>query len=67
MKEFIEDLNFNRVSCCDWCNKKTKTSICHYGTTNYNHLICKECSKKINDYEKRIGSVIWFNPEKIKD
>ena len=67
MKKFIEDLNFDRVTNCDWCNKKTKISICHYGTTDFNRLICKECAKKINDYEKKLNFTIWFNPEKLKD
>ena len=67
MKKFVEDVKFDRVAACDWCNKKTQVAVCHYGTTNYNRLICKECAKRINAHEKTFGCGAWFNPEKLKD
>ena len=64
---YQEDLKFDRTTECDWCGENKKVSICHYGTTHYNRLICKECAKKVNNWEKNFSDVVYFNAEKLKE
>ena len=66
-KDYQEDLNFDRKTECDWCGENKIVSICHYGTTHYNRLICKDCAKKINQYQKNFGYGPYFNEEKLKE
>ena len=47
---YYEDLNFDRKAKCDWCGEKKTVSICHYGTTHYNRLVCPTCAKNIKKY-----------------
>ena len=67
MNKYQEDLNFDRTTECDWCDEVKKVSICHYGTTHYNRLICKECAKKVNNWEKNFSDVVYFNEEKLRE
>lgn len=65
---FYEDLHFDREAECDWCGKKQKVSICHYGTTHYNRLICPECARTINAHERNFGSPIdYFNEARLQE
>lgn len=66
-KDYYEDLNFDRKAKCDWCGEKKTVSICHYGTTHYNRLVCPECAKKINDHLKLVSfeKPYYFNPDKL--
>ena len=63
-KEYREMLKFDRTANCDWCGKRTKVSICHYGTTNYNRLVCNECAKEINRYEMNYWNRVYFGGTK---
>lgn len=65
--KYSEDLKFDRKTECDWCGKKKIVSICHYGTTHYNRLICSECAKKINEANKVFSDIPYFNPDKLKN
>lgn len=56
----MEKLTFDRKYRCDWCSEKKSVSVCHYGTTNYNRLVCLDCAKKINRYHKNIGDDLVF-------
>jgi len=47
-----KELKFDRQAKCDWCNEKTLVGITHYGTSNYNRLICKDCAERIKNYDK---------------
>lgn len=63
---YYEDLKFDRKAECDWCGLKQIVSVCHYGTTHYNRLVCPECAKKINNYTKSVGfQKDYFNKEKL--
>ena len=62
---YYEDLNFDRKAKCDWCGEKKTVSICHYGTTHYNRLVCPTCAKKINQHQKTFGYGLYFNEEKL--
>ena len=64
---YCEDLNFDRKAKCDWCGRKQTVSICHYGTTHYNRLVCPSCAKNINEHEKIFGRGNYFNLEKLKN
>lgn len=65
---YYEDLNFDRKAKCDWCGEKKKVSICHYGTTHYNRLVCPTCAKKINEHTKLVGfQKDYFNKEKLME
>lgn len=66
-KDYYEDLNFDRQTECDWCGENKMVSICHYGTTHYNRLVCPECAKKINDHLKLVSfeKPYYFNPDKL--
>ena len=44
----MEKLKFDRKCHCDWCNEIEICAITHYGTTEYNRLICVECAMSIN-------------------
>ena len=48
---YQENLKFDRKAKCDWCGRKQTVSICHYGTTHYNRLVCPTCAKNINEHE----------------
>ena len=65
-KQYEEDLKFDRTTECDWCGKEKLVAICHYGTSHYNRLVCKECAKKINNHVKQLGFSNYFNPDKLK-
>lgn len=62
---YYEDLKFDRKAKCDWCGRKQIVSICHYGTTHYNRLVCPTCAKNINEHEKIFGRQPYFNTEKL--
>ena len=49
---YYEDLNFDRKAKCGWCGEKKTVSICHYGTTHYNRLVCPTCAKNIMNMKK---------------
>ena len=34
---------------CDWCGCEEICAVTHYGTTNYNRLVCLECAMSINE------------------
>ena len=63
----MEKLTFDRkYRCdCDWCNEKKSVSVCHYGTTNYNRLICKECAIAINKYHFNIDKSKVFDIKEV--
>lgn len=66
MNNYYEDLNFDRKAKCDWCGRKQIVSVCHYGTTHYNRLVCPTCAKNINEHERRFGSSKdYFNKDKL--
>lgn len=44
----METLKFDRRCKCDWCGEVEICAVTHYGTTNYNRLICLECACSIN-------------------
>ena len=44
----METLHFDRKVRCDYCNHIEICAVTHYGTTNYNRLICLECAMSIN-------------------
>lgn len=48
----MEKLYFDRKVKCDWCGQTEICSITHYGTTNYNRLICLECAMSINGNDR---------------
>lgn len=48
----METLNFDRKVKCDWCGNTEICAITHYGTTEYNRLICLECALSINCNDK---------------
>lgn len=50
-----EELKLDRTCVCDWCEEKTLVGITHYGTTNSNRLICANCAKIIDRYNKANG------------
>ena len=58
-------LYFDRVSACDWCGEKKDVSICHYGTSHYNRLVCKDCAENIVEHHRLLdGSTpSWYRPE----
>lgn len=66
-KNYQEDLKFDRETECDWCGENKMVSICHYGTTHYNRLVCPECAKKINNHQKTFGYGPYFNEEKLTE
>ena len=44
---------YNKTTTCDFCGKKAKTRITHYGTREcYNRLICEACDKRLNNDAK---------------
>ena len=63
---YQENLKFDRKARCDWCGRKQTVSICHYGTTHYNRLVCPTCAKNINEHEKIFGRQPYFNPDNLK-
>lgn len=52
----MEKLKFDRKCKCDWCNQEEICAITHYGTTNYNRLVCVECAMSINQNDKIFGN-----------
>lgn len=50
-----EELKLDRTCECDWCGEKKLVGITHYGTTHYNRLICADCAKIIEKYNKING------------
>lgn len=52
----MEKLKFDRRTKCDWCSCEEICAITHYGTTNYNRLICVECAMSINEIDKIYGN-----------
>ena len=40
---------------CDFCGiVKNNVVVTHYGTTNYNRLICKDCINDINQHHREV-------------
>ena len=71
----MEKLQFDRKCKCDYCGCEEICAITHYGTTNYNRLICVECAMSINENDKILNdrlafdlnnSVIRFNQEEVE-
>lgn len=56
-----EILNFDRRCYCDFCNMVEICSITHYGTTNYNRVICLECALDIQQRNKNMYSTSIFD------
>ncbi len=58
-------LYFDRVSTCDWCGEKKYVSICQYGTSHYNRLICKDCAEATIEHHKMLdGSTpYWYRED----
>lgn len=61
-----EKLKFDREANCDWCGRKTLVGITHYGTSNYNRLICKKCAEEIKEYNKKYFGIIEDSKYSIK-
>ena len=69
----MEKLKFDRETKCDWCGQPEICAITHYGTTNYNRLVCVECAMSINQNDRPFGeiyfdlnnSVICFNTQNL--
>lgn len=69
----MEKLKFDRETKCDWCGQTEICAITHYGTTNYNRLVCVECAMSINQNDRPFGeiyfdlnnSVICFNTQNL--
>ena len=69
----MEKLKFDRETKCDWCGCTEICAITHYGTTNYNRLVCVECAMSINQNDRPFGeiyfdlnnSVICFNNQNL--
>ena len=58
----MEILDFDRKTRCDWCGEKEICAVTHYGTTNYNRLICLECACSINQNDRAInGGNCYFD------
>ena len=57
----MEKLNFDRKCKCDWCHEIEICSITHYGTTNYNRLICLECALSITQNDKPFVKEDYFD------
>ena len=57
----MEKLSFDRKVKCDWCGHEEICSITHYGTTNYNRLICTECALSINQNQKVLFGSVPFD------
>lgn len=55
-------LNFDRVTECDWCGRKCEVSITHYGTSWYTRLICRDCANNVIERHKLLGleEPEWF-------
>lgn len=51
----MEELHFDRKCKCDWCGQIEICAITHYGTSNYNRLVCLECALSINQNDKLFG------------
>lgn len=49
-----ERLNFDRKCKCDFCNNIEICAITHYGTTEYNRLVCLECALDLQQREKSL-------------
>ena len=69
----MEALEFDRKTNCDWCGHEEICAITHYGTTEYNRLVCVECAMSINQNQKCLdgytpfdlnNSIIKFNFDK---
>lgn len=56
-----ETLNFDRKVNCDWCGCTEICAVTHYGTTNYNRLICVECCMSINQQQQCAFGITPFN------
>lgn len=71
----MERLKFDREAKCDWCGCTEICAITHYGTTNYNRLVCVECAMSINQNDRPFGgqyfdlnnSIILFNNDKEEE
>ena len=57
----MEKLKFDRRTKCDFCEHKEICAITHYGTTNYNRLICVECAMSINEHDNAINKSPYFD------
>ncbi|MBR6907731.1 hypothetical protein IKN40_04495 [bacterium] len=57
----MEVLKFDVLTNCDWCGQKEICAITHFGTTNYNRLVCLECALSINGNQKCICGNIAFD------
>lgn len=57
----MEILNFDRKCKCDWCNQVEICSITHYGTTNYNRVVCLECALDIQQRDKNMFNANVFD------
>lgn len=57
----MEQLHFDRRTKCDFCGQVEICAITHYGTTNYNRLVCVECALSINQHDKAYMGTPYFD------
>lgn len=57
----METLRFDRKTNCDWCGHKEICAVTHYGTTNYNRLVCVECALSINENDRILNGKQYFD------
>ena len=60
----MEKLNFDRKTKCDFCGHLEICAVTHYGTSNYNRLVCLECALSINNNDMLMGSLPYFDLNK---
>jgi len=72
----MEKLKFDRRCKYDFCGQIEICAVNHYGTTNYNRLVCVECAMSINQNDRAMtghqyfdlnNSVIFFRGENFMD
>ena len=57
----MEQLHFDRRTQCDWCGQTEICAVTHYGTTNYNRLVCLECALSINQNDRPYMDTPYFD------
>ena len=57
----MEKLNFNGKCKCDFCGCEEICAVTHYGTSNYNRLICVECAMSINQNDRVLNGSQYFD------
>lgn len=57
----MEQLRFDRRTKCDWCGQTEICAVTHYGTTNYNRLVCVECALSINQNDRPFRDTPYFD------